>query len=266
MSTKLDDYYNKFNEDKRLNSRHGQVEYRVTMEYIHRYLKPADRILDVGAATGRYSIPLFEEGFDVTAVEPVQHNLGRLKAKKPELPAFKGDARKLKRFPDESFDMVLLFGPLYHLIRYEDKLLAMKEAKRVTKRGGLILAAYVMNEYSILTYGFREQHILEIREQGKVDAAWRVRPGAEDLYDYVRLEDLDRLNTDAGVERICIFSPDGPANYMRRELNRLTEEEFDAFIRYQMSVAERPDLLGAGGHLVDVLRVPDTYQSRQTEM
>lgn len=254
MTTKLDAYYNKFNEEKRLNSRHGQVEYQVSMKYIHEYLKPGDRILDVGAATGRYSIPLFEEGYDVTAVEPVQHNLGRLKAKKPELPAFKGDARKMKRFKDESFDLVLLFGPMYHLIREEDKIQALLEAERVVKKGGLVLVAYVMNEYSILTYGFREQHILEILDGEKVDADWRVRPEEDDLYDYVRLEDIDRLNAHTNMERICIFSPDGPANHMRRELNRLSEKEFEAFIRYQMSVAERKDLLGAGGHIVDVLR------------
>lgn len=254
MSTKLDVYYNKFNEEKRLNSRHGQVEFQVSMDYIHRYLKPGDRILDVGAATGRYSIPLFEEGYDVTAVEPVQHNLGRLKAKKPELPAFKGDARKMKRFPDESFDLVLLFGPMYHLIDDKDKILALKEAERVTRKGGIVMVAYVMNEYSILTYGFKEQHILELQENQKVDASFRVCPGEEDLYDYVRLEDVDRLNSETKMERICIFSPDGPANHMRRELNRLTEEEFAAFIQYQKSVAERKELLGAGGHIVDVLR------------
>lgn len=254
MTTKLDAYYNKFNEEKRLNSRHGQVEFRVSMEYIHRYLKPGDRILDVGAATGRYSIPLFEEGYDVTAVEPVQHNLGRLKAKKPELPAYKGDARKLKRFKEESFDLVLLFGPMYHLINDGDKIQALKEAERVTKKGGHILVAYVMNEYSILTYGFREQHILEIQKGGKVDSSWRVRPDEEDLYDYVRLEDVDRFNQETSLKRVCIFSPDGPANHMRRELNRLTQEEFDAFVQYQLSVAERKDLLGAGGHIVDILK------------
>lgn len=254
MSTKLDEYYNKFNEDKRLNSRHGQVEFRVSMEYIHRFLKPGDKLLDVGAATGRYSIPLFEEGYDVTAVEPVQHNLGRLKAKKPELPAFKGDARKLKRFQDETFDGVLLFGPMYHLVDDEDKILALQEAKRVTKKGGLILVAYVMNEYSILTFGFKEQNILESMEKGKVDEFFRVRPSEEDLYDYVRLEDVDRYNRAAGLERVCIFSPDGPANHMRRELNRLSEEEFETFVRYQMTVAERPELLGAGGHIVDLLK------------
>lgn len=254
MSTLLEDYYNKFNEEKRLNSRHGQVEFRVSMHYIHKYLKPGDRILDVGAATGRYSIPLFEEGYDVTAVEPVQHNLGRLKAKKPELPAYKGDARKLKRFADNTFDLVLLFGPMYHLVKDEDKIQALKEAKRVTKEGGLILVAYVMNEYSILTWGFKEQHILEGMKEGKIDASYRVRPTEEDLYDYVRLEDVEAFNRAADLQRICLFSPDGPANHMRRELNRLTEEEFEAFVAYQMCMAERNDLIGAGGHIVDILK------------
>lgn len=79
---KIEEYYNKFNEEKRLNSRHGQIEYRITMKYIHDYLdvrmqelKVTNRenikILDIGAGTGRYSVSLCEEGYDVTAVELV---------------------------------------------------------------------------------------------------------------------------------------------------------------------------------------------------
>lgn len=85
--TKLEEYYNKFNEEKRLNSRHGQVEYRVSMKYIHKYLDEAAKknginqvkVLDIGAGTGRYSVPLAEEGYDVTAIELVKYNLGILK-------------------------------------------------------------------------------------------------------------------------------------------------------------------------------------------
>ena len=79
MMTELEKYYNKFNEEKRLNSRHGQVEFLTSMKYIHEYL-PEDKsakILDVGAGTGRYSVALAEEGYDVTKecipVVPAQH-------------------------------------------------------------------------------------------------------------------------------------------------------------------------------------------------
>lgn len=251
---RLEEYYNKFNEDKRLNSRHGRVEFVISMKYIHDYLKPGQKILDVGAATGRYSIPLFEEGFDVTAVEPVQHNLGILKQKKPEIYAFKGNALKLKRLKDETFDGVILFGPMYHLLGHDQKKQALMEAKRVCKPGGFIFIAYIMNEYSIITYAFKEKHILECQEKGMLTDTFRMIPGEDDLYDYVRLEDIDRLKDECGLERVKILSPDGAANYMRPFLNALTEEEFEQFINYQLSVCERPELLGAGAHLVDILR------------
>ena len=209
--------------------------------------------IDIGAGTGSYSIPLFKEGYDVTAIELVQHNLGRLRQKCPEIKAFKRNAMKLNNIADESFDAALLFGPLYHLLTYEEKLKALLEAKRVTKPGGIIMAAYTMNEYSVLTYAFKEQHIKELMAEGKLGKDFRVLPGKGDLYDYVRMEDINRLNKDAGLTRIKIISPDGAADYMRADLNRLSEEEFALFIDYQLSICERAELAGAGSHTVDIL-------------
>lgn len=251
--TKLEEYYNKFNEDKRLLSRHGRVEYEISMKYLLDYIKPGDKIVDIGAGTGRYSIPLYEMGYDVTALEYVQHNLGRLKAKQPEIKAYKGDARKLKRFENDSFDITILFGPMYHLLTEEDRLKALAEAKRVTKSGGHIFVAYVMNEYAVITYAFKEKHILENLQKNTLSEDFHTIPGEEDLYAFMRLEDIDRLNELAGLQRERILSPDGAANYIRPFLNALSEEEFKEFIRYQLTVCERSELLGAGAHIVDIL-------------
>ena len=70
----------------------------------------------------------------------------------------------------------------------------------------------------------------------------------------VRLEDIDRLDSQAGLERVTIFSPDGPADYMRTRLNWMSDETFAHFLAYQKVVSERPDLIGAGSHVVDVVR------------
>ena len=265
--TELELYYNKFNEEKRLNSRHGQVEFRVSMKYIHQMLDliagerdiPEDgkheiKILDIGAGTGRYSVPLAEEGYDVTAVELVKHNLGILKSKGSSVKAYQGNALKLKRFADETFDLTLLFGPMYHLFGYDDKMQALREAKRVTKRGGIIMVAYCMNEYGVLTYAFKERHILECVEEKRLTDDFKTISGMENLYDYMRVEEIDRLVQEAKLTRIKLLSPDGPANYMRPFLNQLTEEEFEHFVQYQMATCERPDLIGAGAHTLDILR------------
>ncbi len=259
--TELELYYNKFNEEKRLDSRHGQVEFITTMKYIHKYLeKLAEEksvgeitILDIGAATGRYSVPLAEEGYDVTAVEPVKHNLSRLKAKGSSVKAYQGNALRLKRFEDNSFDVVLLFGPMYHLKSWEEKVQALREAKRVAKTGGIIFVAYIMNEYSVITYAFKEKHIKEGIKEGMLDASFHCTEKANALYSFVRTEDIEALNQEAGIVRREIIAADGAANFIRPVLNALDEEEFTYFMEYHLATCERADLLGASGHLVDIL-------------
>lgn len=262
--TALESYYNKFNEEHRLQTRHGQVEFFVTMEYIHRIIADklatdggngrALKILDLGAATGAYSVPLSREGFDLTAVELVKKNIALLRSKHEHVKCWQGDARDLHFLDDAAFDITLIFGPLYHLISFEDKLKVFSEARRVTKKCGVIFAAYTMNEYSILKYCFEENRIKNLIDTGRVDSAFRTKPASGDLYSYVRIEDIDALNERSGLERIKIFSPDGPSDYMRRELNAMDGETFELYKKYVLSVSDRPELLGAGSHLVDVLR------------
>ena len=258
--TTLERYYNKFNEEHRLTTRHGQVEFATTMHFIHEYLPTLSAtdghatIADIGAGTGRYSVALSEEGHSVTAVELVAKNLSMLEAKHAKVNCWPGDARDLSFLGDNTFDITLLLGPLYHLHTQEERLRALCEAKRITKTGGLIFAAYVMNEYSVLTYCFKQNHIGEVMASGGLSADFHTTADKDQLYSYLRLEDINELRARADLERVKIFAADGAADYMRRELNALSEEDFQHFLAYHLATCERPELLGASSHTVDVLR------------
>ena len=266
--TKLEQYYNKFHEEHRLTTRHGLVEFRTTMHYIEevaslRGAQQGDeaihplKIADIGAGTGRYSVELCHRGYDVTAVELVKHNIEILRSKHENIKTWQGDARDLHFLDDQTFDITLLFGPLYHLHGDENKLAAINEAKRITKKGGIILIAYVMNEYSVISYCFKEHKWNEVAQKGGLSPDFHTICTEDDLYDYVRLDDINRLNAAAGLERIKIISADGPADYMRRELNEMSEEEFNAFCAFQLANCERPELVGAGSHCVDIVKIAD---------
>lgn len=250
----IERHYNKHPEDLRLQRRHGIVEFETTMYHLHRFLHPGQSILDIGAGTGRYTSALMAEGYQCKAVELVRRNIEVFLKREPTADVVQGDARNMPFLPSHTADVTLLLGPLYHLIGDDEKLRALNEAKRVTRPGGVIFVAYLMNEYSILSYCFDEERISGLMERGAVSSDFHIQSQPGELYDYIRIEDIDRLNKAAGLERVTIFSPDGAADYMRTRLNQMSDETFARFIEYQRCISERQDLIGAGSHVVDVVR------------
>ena len=248
----LINYYNKFYEEKRLKTRHGQVEFITTIKYIEKYLKPNSKILDIGAGSGTYSKYFQDKGYSVTAIELIKHNCKMIEEK--GINVIQGNATDISFIKDNSYDIVLLFGPMYHLISNEEKIKALEEAKRVLKDDGLIFISYIMNDYAVIAHGFMEKAIIKSKNKKQIDDQFKITPKPTDLYSYVTIDDINYLNNIVNLKRIQLIAQDGAANYIRYYLNQLSEEEFNEFIKYHLLNCERLDLLGSSAHLLDIIK------------
>ncbi len=254
----LNSYYSQYDEDDRLLSRHGTVEYATTMRYIEKYLRPGIRVLEIGAATGRYSHALAQRGYRVDAVELVEHNIEIFKQNtQPDEPVTvtQGNATDLSAFASDAYDVTLLLGPMYHLFTREEKLQALAEAVRVTKPGGVVFAAYCMADSSVMLYGFVRGKIHEIIEKCMVDPeTFQAFSHPWDIFELHRKEDIDELRGHFDVTPLHFLATDGYANHMRQRLAEMDEETFQLFLKYHFATCERPELTGYANHTLDIFR------------
>lgn len=251
-------FYENYDEEGRLLSRHGSVEYLTTMRYIEKYLKPGMRILEIGAATGRYSHALARMGYAVDAVELVQHNIDIFNQNTQPgetITIRQGDARDLSAFESETYDIVLLLGPMYHLFTEEGQRKAMGEALRVTKRGGILFTAYCGNDSTIVCYGFGRGMLRDPRYQAQLDpVTFKVDIDPAELFVLYRRCDVERLMADYPVSRLHFVGTDMATNYMREAVDAMDDEFFDLYLRYHFATCERSDLVGASHHFLDICR------------
>ncbi len=255
----LENYYNNYDEDGRLLSQHGQVEYITTQKNINECLHDicAATVLEVGAGTGRYSISLAREGYRLTAVELIRHNIEVLKSKldgTEDITILQGNAMDLSALSDDAFDVTLLLGPMYHLYTRAEKVRALSEAVRVTKRGGYILVAYCMNEPTIIQYVFGLNKLHEVMDLNMVTPDWHCVSEPKELFEMVRTEDIASLDAEVPVERIKLIATDGATNYKREYIDAMDKMTFAKWMEYHLSICERQDLIGASHHTLDILQ------------
>lgn len=251
----ISNHYNNYDEDNRLIKDYTHnLEFIISKEYIQRYLKENDKILEIGAGTGRYSIYYAEKGYDVTAIEYVEHNLEILKSKiksDMKIRAEQGDAVDLSRFKDNEFDITLVLGPLYHLYNDEDINKAIAEAIRVTKPNGIIAIAYITSDGVFVDWGI--DHLLD-GYPNDFDSSFKLIRYPEGVFAPFYIEEFKNIMSKYNVTLLHNIATDGLANIMSDKINNLTDEEFKVWTKYQLSVCEREDLQGYSCHMLYICR------------
>ncbi len=259
MESDIIRYYEQYDEEGRLTRRRwGQVEYLTTMKYLRKYLRPGERVLDIGAGTGRYSIALASEGYDVMAIELGEHNLAILQEKitaDMTIQAMQGNALDLSCLESERFDVTLMLGPMYHLKTGAQFKQAISEAMRVTKPSGIILVAYCTTDGPIINWVFRSGLYQILKQDGIIeDDKFCFRTNSNFVFEHVTKADVDKLMAEFPVQRLHYVATDGLTSFLQAEMEKMDQATFDALVRYHLSVCEREDLVGASAHSLDVFR------------
>ena len=243
--------YELFNEDTRLNrSQAARVEFLTNTRYIERYLKPGARILDVGAGAGEYSLYFARKGDEVCALELAENNLRAFRRKlTPEdhVAVVQGNAVDLSRYGDESFDAVLLFGPLYHLHSERDRQRCIAEAKRVCKPDGKLFFAFISNDMVILTEFSNNPDYFTCGDYNKETFVLDDFP-----FVFHTVDDCRAMLRAGGIHILHEVASDGVSELLEDRINALDAENYAQYLRYHFYICEKPELLGMTNHLLFV--------------
>jgi len=236
------EYYNNYDEDGRL-KRH-KLEYLTTVEYFNRLFKPGSKILDACAGTGVYSFYLAEQGHSVISGDLVPNNVDLMK--QHERADLLQDIQvmnvlDLSALAEESFDVVLCMGAMYHLSEETDQRRAIQECLRVLKPGGVLVLTYI-NRFA--------QFMVNVEDGLKnIEDAVRIfHNRADSIFTYTNPEEIEYLANQSGVTKIKNIGTDGMIYALGEKMKGASEDSLEQLYKYHLATCEEPAILGASIH------------------
>ncbi len=253
--------------DRNVENEHGRlgrhpIERDVTWRFLDTYLPPSGKILDIGAATGVYTVPLARRGYYVTAIDFSPNLMERCKNRVRELglrnrvTCLVADARDLSQVTDTDYDAVLLMGPLYHLVKEEDRKTALKEVYRRMKSGGIIFSAFISR------YGFWSDimhtipHYIEFQDDVR-----SILEGGKDLdmpswgsggfrgY-FATVPEIYSLHEQQGFEVLAVAGVEPAGIAADEQYKKLTDKQRELWLNLMVEISTEPSLAGASCHIL----------------
>lgn len=242
MENSVVEYYNNYDEEGRL-KRH-KFEYLTTVEYFNRLFKPGSKILDACAGTGAYSFYLAEQGHRVTSGDLVPNNVDLMKQnEKADLleDIQVMNALDLSALEEESFDVVLCMGALYHLSEETDQKRAIQECLRILKPGGILVLSYI-NRFAQFMVN------VEIGLENIEDAVRIFHNRTDSIFTYTTPGEIERLANQSGISKIKNIGTDGMIYALSEKMNGVSEDRLKQLYGYHLATCEEPSILGASIH------------------
>ena len=245
-----------------------RTEFAVTMRAFAEHLPtPPARVLDCGGGPGRYTIELCRQGYEVILFDLSSGCLNLAKTKATEARVIlrgyeRGTATDLSRFPDDTFDAVLLMGPLYHLLKRENRLRALTEARRVLKSGGSLFAAFI-SRYAAHRWAAAHEPAWTLERPELADTILttgilppRGETGTAFAAHFAHPREIVPLLQDAGFEVVDVLGAEGLVSMIEENVNALQGEAWEFWAGLNYRVAADPSIHGCVEHLLAVAIKP----------
>jgi 2-polyprenyl-3-methyl-5-hydroxy-6-metoxy-1,4-benzoquinol methylase len=243
-----------------------RTEFAITLRALKDYLPAAPAsILDCGGGPGRYAIELTKQGYAVTLFDLSAINLSFARTQAYSsgvtVSAYEhGTATDLSRFASESFDVVLLLGPLYHLLTPEERMKCLQEAHRVLKKGGVLFASFV-TQYAALRFFAKDAPEWILQHPLEMEAFWQTgvfppirKDGTEFLAYFAPPASVKPLIESAGFNVKTVLACEGTVSMIDEKINALEGDLWNAWVDLNYRLAPDPSLHGACEHLLCVAR------------
>lgn len=241
-----------------------QLEYDLTWRYLDHYLPAQGSVLEVGAATGRYTLELAQRGYSVTAVDLSAELLEACRKRVTDAGLERlvrlvvADARDLGEVAETGFDVVLLMGPLYHLIVEADRKAALQQAFDRLRAGGILFSAF-LSRFGIMGHLIRnEPGWIEIRAEVQSFMAEGKRPddfprGGFRAY-FAHTSEIQPLHEAIGLETITLAGVEPAISADDASYNNLQGKQRQLWLDLLYEMSTEPSIIGASRHLLYVGR------------
>lgn len=264
MSNDVVNYYENYREEDRITTNNARrIEFLTTCKYFDDFFSDSSlKILDCAAGTGVYAFHLAQQGHDVTATDITPRNIDyineHLKDKSYHIQTAVLDATDMSMFDDESFDVVLNMGPFYHLTGLEMREKCFLESMRVLKKGGYLIISYIprlyLNQVIVMSDNqyIDEKLLNQIRNTGVLKSDdpkcfWT------DTY-YSSYEEMQQIYRDNGLTIERHFAQDGMSPMFHNIVDTWSNEQFETWYKYHLSVCEEKSIIDMSNHVVIVGR------------
>ena len=260
-------HYEQGDEIRRLSSSLGQLEEIRIRELITRHLPPTPAVAyDVGGGPGSYACWLARGGYEVHLVDPVPLHVEQAAAASqaqsdyPVAELCVGDARHLDR-PDDSVDVVLMLGPLYHLTEQNERIAALQESYRILRKGGIIFAVAISRYASTLhgmIDGNMDPEFIKIASRDLREGQHR-NPNEHPRYFTTaflhRPEEFKSEIETAGFNLEGLFGIQGPAWLLQNLEEQWDDPNYrERLLHIARSLESEPSVIGVSAHIMAIAR------------